>query len=46
VNEAAGEWNEPDESAEDGDAGDDLSVDEALLRPRVGFVICMEIVTN
>ncbi|KAI9879623.1 MAG: hypothetical protein M1830_007983 [Pleopsidium flavum] len=46
MDEAAGERNEPDESAEHGDASNDLGVDEALLRPRVGSVVRMEVATD
>lgn len=47
VEEAGGGRDEPEESHEDGNGGDDLGVEEATLRPGVGtLMVCMEIGTD
>ena len=43
VDEPASKGDEPDEGEEQGDTGDDLGVDEALLGPGVGLVEGMEV---
>lgn len=43
VNEATGEWQQPDDREEDGEACDHFGVDEAGTGPGVGGVITVEV---